>query len=74
MQKLQVTLHSTLGEQGVLVTGLEEQKGQMQALQDEIAFQGKTVSIFTVLSVIFLPLEFFSQVIPRKLEPHSFFE
>ncbi|KAI5788495.1 hypothetical protein EDC01DRAFT_660339 [Geopyxis carbonaria] len=48
-------LQSTMQEQ------LDAQKVQGQALQDEITFQAKAISLFTVLNAIFLPLGFFSQ-------------
>jgi hypothetical protein len=36
---------------------------QVQSLHVEGASQGKTIFIFTVLSVVFLPLLFFTQVV-----------
>lgn len=67
---LQFTLDAKLSEQkelaqtlqSTLETKLSEQQDQAQALQDEIASQGKTISIFTVLNLVFLPLSFFTQV------------
>lgn len=39
----------------------QEQRIQAQALQDEIEFQGKALSAFTIVNVLFLPLAFFTQ-------------
>ena len=41
---------------------LLDQKCQAQVLNDEIVTQGKALSAFTVVNVLFLPLGFFSQV------------
>lgn len=45
-----------------LKTELLDQKCQTQVLNDEIVTQGKTLSAFTVVNILFLPLGFFSQV------------
>ncbi|KAF8535204.1 hypothetical protein BDD12DRAFT_353684 [Trichophaea hybrida] len=52
---------STDSLKSTLDAKLSEQRDQTKALQDEIASQGKTISIFTVLNVVFLPLSFFTQ-------------
>ena len=38
----------------------QEQRIQAKALQEEIEIQGKTLSAFTVVNVLFLPLAFFT--------------
>ena len=43
------------------VQQVQEQRVQAQALQEEIEIQGKTLSAFTVVNVLFLPLAFFTQ-------------
>jgi uncharacterized protein YoxC len=40
----------------------KEQVKRAEALNDEIAYQGKAISAFTALNVLFLPLGFFAQV------------
>ena len=39
----------------------QEQLAQAQALQEEIEIQGRTLSTFTIVNVLFLPLAFFTQ-------------
>lgn len=40
----------------------QAQEQRAQTLQDEIEFQGKTLSAFMIVNVLFLPLGFFTQV------------
>lgn len=41
---------------------IQEQIRYAEALNDEVTYQGKSISAFTALNVFFLPLGFFSQV------------
>jgi hypothetical protein len=43
-------------------TALQQQLQFAEALNDEVAYQGKALSMFTAINVLFLPLGFFSQV------------
>jgi hypothetical protein len=54
-----------------LTRELVDQKAETKAITDELSFQGRTLSVFTVVTSFFLPLNFFAQVgtpIPRP--PH----
>ncbi|KAA8912326.1 hypothetical protein FN846DRAFT_324757 [Sphaerosporella brunnea] len=42
-------------------TALNQQLKYAEALNDEVAYQGKTISMFTAINVLFLPLGFFAQ-------------
>ena len=54
-------LKRALLEQTLLVQEQKEQaQAQADALQEEIEVQGKTLSAFTVVNVLFLPLGFFT--------------
>ena len=45
-----------------LKDALKEQTSYAEALNDEVTYQGRAISAFTALNVLFLPLGFFSQV------------
>ena len=45
-----------------LKDAVKEQTRYAEALNDEVSYQGRTISAFTALNVLFLPLGFFSQV------------
>jgi hypothetical protein len=45
-----------------LIRELIHQKAQTKALSDELSWQGKTLSVFTVINTVFLPLSFFAKV------------
>ena len=50
---------------GLVQAQNELAQAQVKALEDvsaEVAYQGKTLSMFTALNVLFLPLGFLSQV------------
>lgn len=49
-------------EQEVIKETVKEQLRNAELLGDEITTQGKTLSMFTAVNVLFLPLGFFSQV------------
>ncbi|KAI5788996.1 hypothetical protein EDC01DRAFT_728827 [Geopyxis carbonaria] len=54
--------NNTLEKQTTALKGaISEQTAQAEQLTEEIAWQGKTLSAFTIVNVIFLPLGFFSQ-------------
>jgi hypothetical protein len=43
-------------------TILAKQASHQEALQADISFQGKTISLFTIINLAFMPLQFFAQV------------
>ncbi|CCX14991.1 Protein of unknown function [Pyronema omphalodes CBS 100304] len=55
-------LKTTLEDSNVVTKEVaKEQMKYAEALNDEIAYQGKSISAFTALNVLFLPLGFFAQ-------------
>jgi hypothetical protein len=48
---------------------MQQQLFFAEALNDEITYQGKALSMFTALNVLFLPLGFLSQVSRRYRSP-----
>ncbi|KAF8247336.1 hypothetical protein K440DRAFT_305690 [Wilcoxina mikolae CBS 423.85] len=49
-------------QQKAIKETVQEQLRNAEILGDEITYQGKTLSMFTAVNVLFLPLGFFSQV------------
>jgi hypothetical protein len=50
-------------------SAMQQQLQFAEALNDEITYQGKALSMFTALNVLFLPLGFLSQVSYRGQSP-----
>jgi hypothetical protein len=56
------TDHAVAKQTDELKQEMVTQKDKMVELNEEIAWQGKTLSVFTWVATVFLPLGFFSQV------------
>ncbi|KAA8893109.1 hypothetical protein FN846DRAFT_980355 [Sphaerosporella brunnea] len=62
-QSAEIAPHSTEVREG-----LNTQSSLLAELNDGILWQGKTISIFTCISIVFLPLGFFSQYFALNFE------